>query len=222
MNNGEAAKVATFFSCKLDGSELRRYAPPLEPIRIVLRCARRFVDVDNDPDSRPPCRLIRVMESGDYGFQFRFGRAGTNPLIAWNGELPGTLGMEAGTGEAPCAVLPYQGQLLVTSWGENRLELFAADDPRELDRINLKVAIQGDTMFRPVGLAAAPDGSFLMTDWVDRSYSVHSKGRLWKVTPPESQRLKNKGANNPIADKDIAAPGRSPLWNQSCNRNLGS
>ncbi|MCU0718683.1 MAG: c-type cytochrome [Pirellula sp.] len=208
--SGEGGNI---FSCKLDGAELRRYATGLwNPFGLCFDARGDLWTVDNDPDSRPPCRLIRVMESGDYGFQFRFGRAGTNPLIAWNGELPGTLGMEAGTGEAPCAVLPYQGKLLVTSWGENRLELFSADDPKELDRIDLQVAIQGDTLFRPVGLAAAPDGSFLMTDWVDRSYSVHSKGRLWKVSPPASQRMKNKAANNPSTDSDIAAPGRSTQW----------
>ena len=208
--SGEGGNI---FSCKLDGSELRRYATGLwNPFGLCFDARGDLWTVDNDPDSRPPCRLIRVMESGDYGFQFRFGRAGTNPLIAWNGELPGTLGMEAGTGEAPCAVLPYQGELLVTSWGENRLELFSADDPNELDRISLKVAIQGDTMFRPVGLAAAPDGSFLMTDWVDRSYSVHSKGRLWKITPPESSPTRNDPAS---ASKTVAfqpAPGRSLRW----------
>ncbi|MFN8738846.1 MAG: PVC-type heme-binding CxxCH protein [Pirellula sp.] len=208
--SGEGGNI---FSCKLDGSELRRYATGLwNPFGLCFDARGDLWTVDNDPDSRPPCRLIRVTESGDYGFQFRFGRAGTNPLIAWNGELPGTLGMEAGTGEAPCAVLPYQGKLLVTSWGENRLEFFSADDPKELDRINLKVAIQGDTMFRPVGLAAAPNGSFLMTDWVDRSYSVHSKGRLWRVTPPESSGLENNAVGKPRVFTDIAAPGRSPNW----------
>lgn len=207
---GEGGNI---FSCKLDGSELRRYATGLwNPFGLCFDSRGDLWTVDNDPDSRPPCRLIRVMESGDYGFQFRFGRAGTNPLISWNGELPGTLGMEAGTGEAPCAVLPYQGKLLVTSWGENRLELFSADDPKKLDQISLKVPIQGDTMFRPVGLTAAPDGSFLMTDWVDRNYSAHSKGRLWKITSPDSSSLENKAVSRSLNATDIAAPGRSPQW----------
>lgn len=208
--SGEGGNI---FSCRLDGSELRRHATGLwNPFGLCFDAKGDLWTVDNDPDSRPPCRLIRVVESGDYGFQFRFGRAGTNPLIAWNGELPGTLGMEAGTGEAPCAVLPYQGSLLVTSWGENRIELFSADDPETLDRINLKVAIQGDTMFRPVGLAAAPDGSFLMTDWVDRSYSVHSKGRLWKITPPKYQTSDEHRADISSTTTPQHAPGRSSQW----------
>ncbi|XZE21835.1 PVC-type heme-binding CxxCH protein [Pirellulaceae bacterium SH449] len=204
--SGEGGNI---FCCNPDGSELRRFATGLwNPFGLCFDARGDLWTVDNDPDSRPPCRLIRVLEGGDYGFQFRFGRAGTNPLIAWNGELPGTLGMEAGTGEAPCAILPYRGSLLVTSWGENRLEVFANDNPLDPAQITLQVAIQGDTLFRPVGLATAPDGSFLMTDWVDRSYSVHSKGRLWKVTPPG-------GPASPQAASDVAidaAPPRSPAW----------
>jgi putative membrane-bound dehydrogenase-like protein len=208
--SGEGGNI---FSCSLDGSELRRYATGLwNPFGLCFDAQGDLWTVDNDPDSRPPCRLIRVVESGDYGFQFRFGRAGTNPLIAWNGELPGTLGMEAGTGEAPCAVLPYQGKLLVTSWGENRLELFSADNPKDLDRIDIKVAIQGDTMFRPVGLAAAPDGSFLMTDWVDRSYSVHSKGRLWRITPPGDSLTTDNAKQTSGTANLPTGPGRGPQW----------
>lgn len=203
---GEGGNI---FCCNPDGSELERFATGLwNPFGLCFDARGDLWTVDNDPDSRPPCRLIRVLEGGDYGFQFRFGRAGTNPLIAWNGELPGTLGMEAGTGEAPCAALPHRGALLVTSWGENRLEIFSNDNPQDPAQITLQVAIQGDTLFRPVGLATAPDGSFLMTDWVDRSYSVHSKGRLWKVTPPG-------GPSSPQSVPDIAidaAPPRSPAW----------
>ncbi|MFN7877099.1 MAG: PVC-type heme-binding CxxCH protein [Pirellula sp.] len=210
IGSGEGGNI---FSCRLDGSELRRHATGLwNPFGLCFDAQGDLWTVDNDPDSRPPCRLIRVVESGDYGFQFRFGRAGTNPLIAWNGELPGTLGMEAGTGEAPCAVLPHQGRLLVTSWGENRLELFSANDTETLDRIDLKIAIQGDTMFRPVGLAAAPDGSFLMTDWVDRSYSVHSKGRLWKITPPPSVTSQESSTHETGTAALQKAPVRSPQW----------
>ena len=61
----------------------------------------RLFAVDNDPDSRPPCRLLHIVEGGDYGYRFRNGRKGLHPFTAWNGELPGTLGMVAGTGEAP-------------------------------------------------------------------------------------------------------------------------
>ena len=68
--------------------------------------------MDNDPDSRPPCRLLHIVEGGDYGYRFRNGRKGVHPFTAWNGELPGTLPMVAGTGEAPCGVLSYEANNL--------------------------------------------------------------------------------------------------------------
>ena len=48
--------------------------------------------------SCPPCRLIDVVMGGDYGYKFRYGRSGLHPYTAWNGEIPGTLPMVAGTG----------------------------------------------------------------------------------------------------------------------------
>ena len=41
-------------------------------------------------------------------------------------------------------------------------------------------------MFRPVGLAVAPDGSLYFSDWVDESYNVHRKGRIWRLRPRET------------------------------------
>src|SRR6185503_15598806 len=94
----------------------------------------RLFAVDNDPDSRPPCRLLHIVEGGDYGYKYRNGRKGTHPFTAWNGELPGTLPMVAGTGEAPSGLLAcglgdklpsdYRGDLLVTSWGDHRIERY--------------------------------------------------------------------------------------------------
>ena len=56
-----------------------------------------------------------------------------HPFTAWNGELPGTLPMVAGTGEAPSGIVAYEsdalpsdyvGDLLVTSWGDHRIDRF--------------------------------------------------------------------------------------------------
>ncbi len=146
----------------------------------------RLWAVDNDPDASPPCRLLQVVPGGDYGFQFQFGRAGTNPLIAWNGQLPGTLGYAAGTGESPCAVVIHRGFLWVTSWGDNRIERYTlhtkAGEDSAMILANPEVVVQGGPSFRPVGMALAPNGDLIFTDWVDRSYTLHGLGKIWRLS----------------------------------------
>ena len=153
--------------------------------------------VDNDPDSLPPCRLLHVVPGGDYGYKYRNGRKGTHPFTAWNGEVPGTLPMVTGVGEAPAGVIvcgntatrfpdklpaDYRGDLLVTSWGDHRIERYQLK-PRgasfSAERINVVV---GDENFRPVDLVVGGDGAVYFTDWVDKSYNLHKKGRIWRLS----------------------------------------
>jgi putative heme-binding domain-containing protein len=129
----------------------------------------------------PPCRLIQVVEGGDYGYQFRYGRTGRHPFQAWDGQLPGTLPMLAGTGEAPCAAAAWGGWLWVTSWGDNRIERYSLQPAGATLSARREVVVQGDARFRPVDFALAPDGSLYFTDWVDVSYPLHGAGRLWRL-----------------------------------------
>lgn len=190
-SDGHAIKntggVGMIYRCKLDGSQLERYAEGFWNPFSLCKAAGQLFCVDNDPDSSPPCRLIDVVEHGDYGFRFDFGRAGVHPLQAWNGELPGTLPMVCGTGEAPTAVLFHRGYLWVTSWGDYRVERYRLT-PQENGTYAAErtIVVQGDADFRPTGMAVAPDGSLWFGDWVDRSYPVHAKGRIWRLELPKS------------------------------------
>jgi len=186
---GEGGNV---FRCKLDGSQLQHVATGFwNAFALEFNRAGHLFCVDNDPDSRPPCRLIDVVQGGDYGYRFRYGRSGLHPFTAWNGELPGTLPMVAGTGEAPSGILDcdratlpskYYGGLFVTSWGDHRLEFYRPVPNGASLRAEREVVVQGDEWFRPVAIAPAPDGSIYFTDWVDADYSVHGKGRIWKLS----------------------------------------
>ena len=102
------------------------------------------------------------MEGGDYGYRFRNGRKGLHPFTAWNGELPGTLPMVAGTGEAPCGVLAYEadnlpedyrGNLLVTSWGDHRIERYRLRPRGASFQAAMEPVVVGGEDFRPVGIA---------------------------------------------------------------------
>jgi putative membrane-bound dehydrogenase-like protein len=185
---GEGGSI---YRCNADGSGLQRVATGFwNPFGMTVDGAGDLFAVDNDPDARGPCRLLHIIDGGDYGYRFRYGRKGTHPFQSWNGELPGTLPMVAGTSEAPCGIIAcdfarlpsvYSHQLLVASWGDHTIETFKLTPRGASYSGQPRVVVRGDENFRPVGLAIAPDGSIVMSDWVDKSYPVHGKGRIWRL-----------------------------------------
>ena len=194
---GEGGNV---YHITADGKKLRRVATgfwnPFGSGRDIF--GRLFV-VDNDPDASPPCRLLHVVEGGDYGFQFRYGRAGRHPFQAWNGELPGTLPMVAGTGESPCEVISYEsdglpaeylGNLLVPAWADHRLERYVLKPNGASFTGERKPFIQGGKEFYPSGLTVAPDGSLFVSDWGSRSYPLHGNGAIWQVRMKDAKPTK--------------------------------
>ncbi len=186
---GEGGNV---FRCKPDGSKVERFATGFwNPFQVCFDNSGRLFAVDNDPDSRPPCRLLHVVEGGDYGYRFRYGRKGTHPFDSWNGELPGTLPMASPTGEAPAGLvcynglgLPagYDGKLIATSWGDHRIDCFKLMNHASTVWTKIDPLVTGGEDFRPASVAVAPDGSLFATDWVSKDYSVHGKGRIWRIS----------------------------------------
>jgi putative membrane-bound dehydrogenase-like protein len=209
---GEGGNI---YHCRPDGTKLQQVATGFwNPFHMAFDVFGALFAVDNDPDSRPPCRLLHIVDGGDYGYRFRNGRKGLHPFTAWNGELPGTLGMVAGTGEAPSGIvahesdnLPgdYQGTLLVTSWGDHRIEQYRPEPRGASFRAAMKPIVSGGDDFRPVGIAVAPDGSLYVSDWVDKSYDLHGKGRVWRLRakhPSYNRRLFVRLPNTPVPSPD--------------------
>jgi putative membrane-bound dehydrogenase-like protein len=185
---GEGGNV---YRCGPNGEKVHQIATGFwNPFHLANDSYGRLFAVDNDPDARPPCRLLHVVEGGDYGFRFRLGRRGTHPFQSWNGEVPGTLPMVAGTGEAPSGVIAYEsdglpeeyfGNLLVTSWGEHRIERHVLVPRGASYGSKMTSIVQGGEDFRPVGIALAPDGSLYVSDWVKKDYNLHKHGRIWRL-----------------------------------------
>lgn len=176
------------FRCKPEGTGLHRIARGFwNPFGICVREDGVIFAVDNDPGEKPPCRLLHIVEGGDYGFQRTYGPEAHHPFVAWNGELRGTLPMIHPSGEAPCAVTPVGRGLMVPSWSDHRLYFFRLNSKGasySAERIEL---VHGSRYFRPTCIARAPgiddqkSFTWYVTDWVDGRYQVHGFGRLWKV-----------------------------------------
>lgn len=171
------------FRCRPDGSALAPVASGFwNTYHLAFDPAGRLFAVDNDPGVGSECRLLHIVPGGDYGFRPRAGYREAHPFISWNGERPGTLPAVAFTGEAPAGLLADEpGALLVTSWGDHRVERYRLVPKGMSFTAQAETILKGGDEFRPVGLARAPDGSLLLSDWVDRSYPVHGRGRVWRV-----------------------------------------
>lgn len=188
------------FRCTADGKGLRRIARGFwNPFGLLVRADGEIFAAENDPGSRPPCRLLHVVEGADYGFQWVYGSAPVHPFVAWNGELRGTLGMVHPSGEGPCAVVELGGGVMIPSWSDHSIDYFPLTRKGAgytSERIPL---VKGSDFFRPVCMAPGPDGAFYLTDWVFSSYPIHGRGRLWKLEIEKQPWIAEKQPETPEA-----------------------
>lgn len=185
--------------CRPDGSNLERIAWGFwNPYSLAFDRFGRLLAIDNDPDHRGPNRLLHIVEGGDYGYKRAYGRYGLHPYQAWQGELPGTLPMIAGIGEAPTAVLDsnsaalpldYRDTIIGATWGEHNLSLYRTSSKGASIAASQELLLEGQghdnkiSPFRPSGLAASPvDGSIYVSDWMLIDYTTHLKGRIWRIS----------------------------------------
>jgi putative membrane-bound dehydrogenase-like protein len=170
------------FRCTAAGRQMRRIARGFwNPFGLLVRKDGEIFAAENDPGSRPPCRLLNVVEGADYGFQWVYGSAPVHPFVAWNGELRGTLGMVHPCGEGPCAIVELGGGVLIPSWSDHSVDYFPLTR-KGAGYTSVRIPlIKGSDFFRPTCMAVGPDGAFYLNDWVFSSYPIHKRGRLWKL-----------------------------------------
>ena len=231
------------FICRPDGSKLRRIARGFwNPFGIVVRPNGEIFAAENDPGSRPPCRLLHIVEGGDYGYQRLYGSAPFHPFVAWNGELRGTLPMVSPVGEAPCGIAMLGGGLIVPSWADNRIDFFPLQQngaSYQAERIEI---VRGSDFFRPTCIKQVSPTTYFLTDWVFGSYELHGRGRIWRLdidsklanwvtprrlpVPNDSARLARK-LRNGVAGKQInqlfqLARSEDPFVAQGAIRSLAA
>jgi len=176
------------FRCRADGSRLRRIAKGMwNPFGLCVRGDDEIFAAENDPGVRPPCRILHIVEGGDYGYQRHYGPGAHHPFVVWNGGLRGTLPMLHPSGEAPCGIAPLAGGLLIPSWGDHRIDFFSLKREGASFTATQTTLATGARYFRPTCIvedkfrSSVGRKAFYLTDWVDGSYNVHGFGRLWKL-----------------------------------------
>lgn len=191
------------FCLTSDGKELRRIARGFwNPFGLLVRKDGEIFAAENDPGSRPPCRLLNIVEGGDYGFQWVYGSAPVHPFVAWNGELRGTLGMVHPCGEGPCAVVELGGGVMIPSWSDHSIDYYPLTRKGAGHTSARIPLVKGSEFFRPVCMTPGSDGAFYLTDWVFSSYPIHQRGRLWKLEIDKSAAAPwLKSAPDPVTEE---------------------
>ncbi|MDZ4289194.1 MAG: PVC-type heme-binding CxxCH protein, partial [Prosthecobacter sp.] len=189
------------FRCTAEGTTMRRIARGFwNPFGLLVRADGEIFAAENDPGSRPPCRLLNVVEGADYGFQWVYGSAPVHPFVAWNGELRGTLGMVHPSGEGPCAVAELGGGLVIPSWSNHCIDYFPLTRKGAGYTSEQVTLLRGSDFFRPTCMTAGPDGAFYFNDWVFSSYPIHGRGRLWKLEIDKTKAKWLKATPDPMND----------------------
>jgi putative membrane-bound dehydrogenase-like protein len=178
--------------CRPDGSDLQEFATGFwNPFDLKFDAHGRLLAADNDPDARGPNRLVHVIQGGDYGYKSLYGESGIHPYVAWNGELPGTLPYATPLGEAPAGVLvarraslpaDYLDDVLVSIWEERRVVRVSLSPKGVSVAGEATLLIEGGEDFRPVAFAADSRGTIYVTDWGQRQYPNHGRGRVWRLS----------------------------------------
>ena len=162
---------------------------------------------DNDDDGNRATRLNYILEYGNYGYRdeitnadwraFRANIEDSIPLRHWHQHDPGVVPnlLNLGSG-SPCGLMMYQGEMIKELQGsllhaEALHHVLRAYKPSQqnatVSATNLNVIKQNeDDWFRPVDIAAAPDGSLFIADWYDPGVGGHyagdqTKGRIYRL-----------------------------------------
>lgn len=176
------------FQLTAGGEQLSKIAEGLwNPFGVTVRSDGEIFVAENDPGEYPPCKVLHIVQNGDYGYRRKYGGATPHPFVCWNGEMRGTLPMVHPSGEAPCGVVPLGRGLLMPSWGDHRIDFFPLEQHGASFTAEQVTLVHGSRYFRPTCIAwdRYREGErkqvFYLTDWVDGRYPVHGYGRLWKL-----------------------------------------
>ncbi len=179
--------------CEPDGRSLELFCRGLRnPQELAFDDEGRLWTVDNDTAGADPCRVLHLVEGGDYGWRTSyqhmegFGQWVKEEL--WKGGRDGTLPLAGTESQGPSGLTFYPG----TGFGDRLAGTFLhADFPGGVWAYSVKPSGAGFVVDRkekflwncwPTDVDFGPDGAAYVLDWVS-GWGQTPRGRIYRITP---------------------------------------
>ena len=182
--------------CEPDGRSLEVFCQGLRnPQELAFDDEGNLWTVDNDTAGADPCRVLHLVEGGDYGWRTSyqhmegFGQWVKEEL--WRGGRDGILPLAGTVSQGPSGLAFYPG----TGFGERLAGTFLhADFPGGVWTYTVKPSGVSFTVDRkekflwncwPTDVDFGPDGAAYVLDWVS-GWGQTPRGRIYRITPTQA------------------------------------
>ncbi len=214
--------------CEPDGRNLEIFCTGLRnPQELAFDDYGNLWTVDNDTAGADPCRVLHLVEGGDYGWRASYQHMkGFGPWVSeelWRGGLDGILPPAGTVSQGPAGLAFYSGTGLTPQLAGKFVH---ADFPGGIWAYSVKprgasfeLADKEKILWNcwPTDVDFGPDGALYVLDWVE-SWVRSGKGRIYRLTAndqspmtkaqldavSETRRLLGEGMTN-RGDKELLA-----------------
>ncbi len=199
------------YRCNFDGSEFEVLGHNFRNnYEVAVDSYGNLWQSDNDDDGNKSVRINYILEYGNYGYRDemtmdswyspRTNMAEEITQRHWHQNDPGVVPNVLITGAgSPAGMMVYEGELLPNEFrglpihadaGPNVVRAYQVRKEGAGYQASIQQVVKShyDQWFRPIDVAAAPDGSIMIADWYDpgvggAAAADAEKGRIFRVAP---------------------------------------
>lgn len=187
--------------CEPDGSHLEIFCTGLRnPQELVFDDLGNLWTVDNDTAGADPCRVLHLVEGGDYGWRMSYQHMrGFGPWVSeelWRGGLDGILPPAGTVSQGPAGLAFYPGTGLTP---QLEGKFVHADFPGGVWAFSVKprgasyeIAEKEKLLWNcwPTDVDFGPDGALYVLDWV-QGWAPPGQGRIYRLTANAERGTRN-------------------------------